>query len=75
MLIASSPLRTTQMYYFDHDHTEIRLALAEMSVKAAIRLQPDSGETHLAQAIHFYWGYSNYDRAGEEWTKGERTSS
>jgi TolB-like protein/class 3 adenylate cyclase/Tfp pilus assembly protein PilF len=61
------------IYWFDIDHTETRLALAETSVKAAIQLQPDSGETHLAQAIHFYWGYRNYDRARQELAKAQRT--
>jgi TolB-like protein len=46
------------IYFENYDHTETRLALAEASVKAAVRLQPDSGETLLAQAIHFYWGLS-----------------
>jgi serine/threonine protein kinase len=54
------------IYWFNFDHTETRLALAETSVRAAVRLQPDSGETHLAQATHFYWGYRDYDRAREE---------
>jgi tetratricopeptide (TPR) repeat protein len=57
---------------YDFDHTETRLALAETSVKAAVRLEPDSGETHLAQASHFYWGYLNYDRAREELAKAQR---
>ena len=61
------------IYFFGFDHTETRLALAETSVRAAVRLRPDSGETHLAQAIHFYWGYRNYDRAREELAKAERT--
>jgi TolB-like protein/Flp pilus assembly protein TadD len=55
-----------QLYWFNFDHSETRLALAETNVRAAVRLQPDSGETHLAQAIHFYWGYRSYDRAREE---------
>jgi TolB-like protein/class 3 adenylate cyclase len=59
------------IYFFNVDQTETRLALAETSVKAAIQLQPDSGETHLAQAIHFYWGYRNYDRAREELAKAQ----
>jgi serine/threonine protein kinase/tetratricopeptide (TPR) repeat protein len=54
------------IYWFNFDHTETRLALAETSVRVAVRLQPDSGETQLAQATHFYWGYRNYDRAREE---------
>src|SRR5436309_4360238 len=61
------------IYFRNYDHTETRLALAETSVEAAVRLQPDSGETHLALAIHFYWGYLNYDRAREELAKAQRT--
>jgi tetratricopeptide (TPR) repeat protein len=61
------------LIYFDNiDHTETRLALAETSVRAAVGLQPDAGETHLAQATHFYWGYRNYDRAREELAKAQR---
>jgi TolB-like protein len=60
------------IYHLNFDRTETRLALAETSVKAAVRLEPDSGETHLAQAIHFYWGYRNYDRAREELAKAQR---
>jgi TolB-like protein len=60
------------IYLFNFDHTETRLALAETSLRAAVRLQPDSGETHLAQAIHFYWGYHNYDQAREELAKAQR---
>jgi TolB-like protein/Tfp pilus assembly protein PilF len=60
-----------RIYFNGFDPTETRLALAETSVKAAVHLQPDSGETHLAQAIHFYWGYLNYDRAREELAKAQ----
>ena len=60
-----------QIYFFDYDRTETRLALADTSVKAAARLRPDAGETHLAQAIHFYWGYRNYSQAREELEKAQ----
>jgi TolB-like protein/Tfp pilus assembly protein PilF len=60
-----------RIYFNGFDPTETRLGLAETSVKAAVHLQPDSGETHLAQAIHFYWGYLNYDRAREELAKAQ----
>jgi TolB-like protein/Tfp pilus assembly protein PilF len=60
-----------EIYWMNYDHTETRLALADTSVRAAVRLQPDSGETHLAQAIHFYWGYLNYDQAREELAKAQ----
>ena len=59
------------IYWFAFDDTKTRLELAETSVRAAVRLRPDSGETHLAQAIHFYWGHLNYDRAREELEKAE----
>src|SRR6266545_4477875 len=61
-----------QIYLYNFDHTETRLALAETSVNAAVRLEPDSGEAHLAQASHFYWGYLDYDRAREELAKAQR---
>src|SRR5438552_11520430 len=60
------------IYFNDIDRTETRLALAETNVRAAVHLQPDSGETHLAQAIHFYWGYRDYDGARKELAKAER---
>jgi TolB-like protein/Flp pilus assembly protein TadD/tRNA A-37 threonylcarbamoyl transferase component Bud32 len=60
------------IYFANYDHTEARLALAESSVEAAVRLQPDAGETHLAQANHFFMGYLNYERAREELAKAQR---
>ena len=60
------------IYFANYDHTEARLALAESSVEAAVRLQPHAGETYLAQANHFFWGYLNYDRAREELAKAQR---
>ncbi len=64
-----------QIYFSNYDHTEARLALAQSSVDAAVRLQPDAGETHLAQADHFFWGYLNYPRAREELVKAQRELS
>jgi TolB-like protein/Tfp pilus assembly protein PilF len=61
------------LYFFNYDHTDSRLKLAEVSIGNAVRLQPDAGQTQLAQAIHFYWGYRNYDRAREELTKAQRS--
>jgi TolB-like protein/Tfp pilus assembly protein PilF len=60
------------IYFQDYDRTETRLELAEASVRAAVRLQPDAGETHLAQAIHFYWGYRNFSKGREELAKAQR---
>ena len=60
------------IYFANYDHTEARLALAESSIDAASRLQPDAGATHLARANHFFWGYLNYARAREELVKAQR---
>ena len=62
------------IYFFKPiDHTPARLALAKSAIDAAFRLQPDSGEAHLALAWHLYWGYFDYDRARAEIALAGRT--
>ena len=51
------------LYLLGHDHSPRRLALAEAAINAALRLRPNAGEAHLAQATNFYSGYLNYDAA------------
>jgi serine/threonine protein kinase/Tfp pilus assembly protein PilF len=51
------------LYFFGHDRTSSRLALAEAALQAASRLRPDAGETHLARAWNLYSGYLDYDGA------------
>jgi TolB-like protein/Tfp pilus assembly protein PilF len=51
------------LYFFGHDRTAARLALAETAIQAASRLSPDAGETHLARAWNLYWGYLDYEGA------------
>jgi TolB-like protein/Tfp pilus assembly protein PilF len=51
------------LYFFGHDHTSARLALAEAALQATSRLRSDAGETHLARAWNLYWGYLDYDGA------------
>jgi serine/threonine-protein kinase len=46
-----------------YDRTPARLALADAAVQNAVRLAPDSGETHLALAENLYRGHLDYDRA------------
>ena len=55
-----------QIYLNGPDHTPARLALADAAIKAAQRLRPDAGETHLALAEHLYCGFLDYDRARHE---------
>ncbi len=54
------------------DRTPERLALAKAAVDQALRVRPNAGETHLAQAKHLYWGYRDYDRAREHLAAAQR---
>lgn len=53
-------------YFGGDDHTPERLAAATTAVQAAVRLQPDAGETHLALADYYYHGFRDYERARAE---------
>ena len=53
-------------YFRGHDHTPARLGLANAAAQAALRLQPDAGEAHLALAIYYYNGFRDYGRARSE---------
>jgi TolB-like protein/integral membrane sensor domain MASE1/class 3 adenylate cyclase/Tfp pilus assembly protein PilF len=53
-------------YFRGHDHTPARLGLAKAALDAALRLQPDAGEAHLALAIYYYSGFRDYGRARSE---------
>jgi serine/threonine-protein kinase len=53
-------------FYTNVDHTSNRLALAKSAIDSAFRLKPDSGEAHLALAMHFYRGYTDYNHARAE---------
>jgi len=54
------------LYFFGHDHTSARLAMAEAAIQAAFHLRPNAGEAHLARAWNLYWGYLDYDGAVAE---------
>src|SRR5438874_5896593 len=61
------------LYFFGHDHTPARLALAEAAIETAFRLHPDAGEAHLARARNLYQGYLDYDGALAELEIARRT--
>jgi TolB-like protein/Tfp pilus assembly protein PilF len=68
--------RTTahdNLYWFDLDPTPARLALAESSAERALALAPDLGEAHLAQALVYYHGKRDYNRAFAELALANRT--
>ncbi|MBA2433169.1 MAG: hypothetical protein H0V56_13825, partial [Chthoniobacterales bacterium] len=50
-------------YWFHHDHTPTRLALAQDAIDAAARLRPNDGDVHLARARLHYWGSRDYAAA------------
>jgi tetratricopeptide (TPR) repeat protein len=61
----------SELYLLGMDHTESRLRRAETALQAAIRLQPDAGETHLASAFLLYCQL-NYDAARRELAAAQR---
>jgi serine/threonine-protein kinase len=60
-------------YFRGHDHTPARLAQAYAAVQAALRLQPDAGEAHLALANYYYHGFRDFERARSELVIAKRT--
>jgi TolB-like protein/Tfp pilus assembly protein PilF len=54
------------MYWFHHDHSEVRLGLAMEAVNKALELDPDLPEVRLASGHYYYYRYLDYDRALEE---------
>ena len=61
------------VYFQDVDRTPGRLDLANSAISSAFRLKPDSGEAHLALAVHLYWGYFDYTRARAELAIAQRS--
>jgi len=51
------------LYANGSDHTRERLSAAESALRMAEQLKPDSGETHLARAIHLYYTLRDYEGA------------
>src|SRR5207302_10325703 len=51
------------LYALGSDHTAGRLAPAEAALRAAERLRPDAGETHLARVEYLYYGHRDYAAA------------
>jgi serine/threonine protein kinase/tetratricopeptide (TPR) repeat protein len=55
-----------RIYFGGFDHTDARLKLAQTAIQSIQRLRPESGETHLALAQHYYYAYGDYERAQQE---------
>jgi TolB-like protein len=55
-----------RIFFLGFDHTDARLKLAETVIQSIQRLRPESGDTHLALAQHYYYVHRDYDRARQE---------
>src|SRR6266705_2801667 len=54
------------LFFFDLDPSPDRISLADVAVKAALRLRPDSAQAHFAKADYYFRCLRDYDRAQEE---------
>ncbi len=73
-LVAYTQLAQTHdlIYWFNYDHSEARLALAEAAVRAAESRNPDAGEAKLARGVHSYWGRRDLTAARRELESARR---
>jgi TolB-like protein/class 3 adenylate cyclase/cytochrome c-type biogenesis protein CcmH/NrfG len=62
-----------QLFFGGYDHTPARREMANAAIQNALRLQPDSGEVHLALAEYAFHGFRDYDRARAELDIARRT--
>ena len=51
------------MFWFFHDRTDTRLALARQAADSALRLVPGLPEGRIALGLYHYWGSLDYERA------------
>ncbi len=61
------------LYWHGLDRTPARLELAQTSAEKALALEPDLGDAHLVQALVYYHGKRDYNRAYEELALANRT--
>ena len=60
------------LYWEGFDHTDARRDAGRDALAQAVRVAPDAGETHVAQAIFAYLGSRDYDRALAELDLAQR---
>jgi TolB-like protein/Tfp pilus assembly protein PilF len=61
------------LYVQGDNHTPARRDLAKRAVQAALRLQPDGGEPHLALAFYYYNCFRDFGHARSELAIASRT--
>jgi TolB-like protein len=53
----------SEVFWFGYDKSAARLEKAKAAAEAALKIQPDLGEAHLANAFYYYYGFRRYDVA------------
>lgn len=61
------------LYFQGHDRTADRLQKANSAVQTALRVDPNSGEAHLAHALYHYRGFRDFTRARSELANARKT--
>ncbi|HVF72327.1 MAG TPA: adenylate/guanylate cyclase domain-containing protein [Chthoniobacterales bacterium] len=54
------------LYWQGFEHTPERLEMARAVIDRAVKVNPDAGEVHMAQADYVYKAFRDYDRARAE---------
>ena len=62
----------SELFWFGYDKTASRLEKAKAAADAALQLEPDLGEAHLAKAFYYYYGFRQYDVAQKHVTAAVR---
>ena len=62
----------SELFWFGYDKSASRLEKAKAAADAALQLQPDLGEAHLAKAFYYYYGFRQYDVAQKHVTAAIR---
>jgi TolB-like protein/Flp pilus assembly protein TadD len=62
----------SELFWFGYDKSASRLEKAKAAADAALELQPDLGEAHLAKAFYYYYGFRQYDVAQKHVTAAIR---
>jgi serine/threonine-protein kinase len=59
------------LYHQSFDRTPQRLGTAKAAIDRALALGPDVPEAHTALGYYYYWGFLEYDRALEAFSRAE----
>ena len=62
----------SELFWFGYDKSASRLEKAKAAADAALQLEPDLGEAHLAKAFYYYYGFRQYDVAQKHVTDAIR---